>query len=94
MVGNQFNIWWNSDDQLEDNPYEYDTAAYWAYEGWYAALQSFPSTDKTILATSVARRKQKEIESKGFSVCGLSFKLKDSYCIITDMGKVIWKDSV
>jgi len=31
-----FNKWWNSDGLVEDNPYERDTPAFWAWEGWQA----------------------------------------------------------
>jgi len=33
-----FNRWWNSDGVVEDNPYGRDTPAFWAWEGWQAAL--------------------------------------------------------
>jgi hypothetical protein len=33
-----FNKWWNSDGLVEDNPYERDTPAFWAWEGWQAAI--------------------------------------------------------
>jgi len=35
----EFNKWWNSDGLIEDNPYERDTPAFWAWEGWQAALK-------------------------------------------------------
>jgi hypothetical protein len=31
-----FNKWWNADGLVEDNPYERDTPAFWAWEGWQA----------------------------------------------------------
>lgn len=34
-----FNKWWNSDGLVEDNPYERDTPAFWAWEGWQAAYE-------------------------------------------------------
>ena len=34
-----FNKWWNSDGLVEDNPYGRDTPAFWAWEGWQAALK-------------------------------------------------------
>lgn len=33
-----FNKWWNTDGLVEDNPYERDTPAFWAWEGWQAAI--------------------------------------------------------
>jgi hypothetical protein len=34
-----FNKWWNEDLLTEDNPYVEGTAAYWAWEGWCAAVK-------------------------------------------------------
>jgi hypothetical protein len=36
----EFNNWWNSDDLLKDNPYRKDSPAYWAWEGWCAAVNA------------------------------------------------------
>ena len=36
----EFNNWWNSDDLLKDNPYRKDSPAYWAWEGWCAAVKA------------------------------------------------------
>ena len=33
-----FNAWWNSDKLLLNNTYRKDSPAYWAWEGWCAAL--------------------------------------------------------
>ena len=33
-----FNNWWNDDVLVKDNPYEVDTCAFWAWEGWHAAV--------------------------------------------------------
>lgn len=33
-----FNKWWNSDGLVEGNPYERDTPAFWAWEGWQAGV--------------------------------------------------------
>jgi hypothetical protein len=35
-----FNKWWNEDLLTEDNPYVEGTAAYWAWEGWCAAVKA------------------------------------------------------
>jgi hypothetical protein len=35
-----FNKWWNSDGLIEDNPYERDTPAFWAWEGWQAGVEA------------------------------------------------------
>jgi hypothetical protein len=32
----QFSDWWNEGVDGEDNPYNKDTPAYWAWEGWLA----------------------------------------------------------
>ena len=34
-----FNKWWDSDELDEDNPYTRATPAFWAWEGWQAALK-------------------------------------------------------
>ena len=36
----EFNNWWNSDELLKDNPYRKDSPAYWAWEGWCAAVNA------------------------------------------------------
>jgi hypothetical protein len=36
----EFNSWWNNGESLTDNPYELDSAAYWAWEGWCAAVKA------------------------------------------------------
>jgi hypothetical protein len=36
----EFNKWWNEDLLTEDNPYVDGTAAYWAWEGWQAAIKA------------------------------------------------------
>jgi hypothetical protein len=35
----EFNEWWNEDLLTEDNPYVDGTPAYWAWEGWCAAVK-------------------------------------------------------
>jgi hypothetical protein len=39
-MSDQFNSWWNSDELLMDNPYRKDSPAYWAWEGWCAAVKA------------------------------------------------------
>jgi len=34
----EFNNWWNEDLLSQDNPYVDGTPAFWAWEGWQAAL--------------------------------------------------------
>lgn len=34
-----FNRWWDSDELDEDNPYELESALFWAWEGWQAAMK-------------------------------------------------------
>ena len=36
----EFNEWWNEDLLTEDNPFVDGTPAYWAWEGWCAAVKS------------------------------------------------------
>ena len=50
-----FNEWWNADNLTINNPYEPDSAAYWAWEGWQAAVQA--EREKQIIA--IARRNGK-----------------------------------
>jgi len=35
--GTNFNEWWNDDYDDSANPFEKDSAAYWAWAGWQAA---------------------------------------------------------
>ena len=35
----EFNEWWNEDLLMEDNPFVDGTPAYWAWEGWCAAVK-------------------------------------------------------
>lgn len=35
----EFNSWWHNGEALNNNPYELDSAAYWAWEGWCAAVK-------------------------------------------------------
>jgi hypothetical protein len=47
----EFNKWWNEDLLSQDNPYVDGTAAFWAWEGWQAALaQPAPVQEPTIAA--------------------------------------------
>jgi hypothetical protein len=36
VIPQTFSEWWDSDEMAHFNPYEEDTPAYWAYEGWMA----------------------------------------------------------
>jgi hypothetical protein len=45
-VDTAFNRWWNADGLIEDNPFSRDTPAFWAWEGWQAALKSSVMTDE------------------------------------------------
>ena len=35
-----FNKWWDEDVLVEDNPFNGGTPAYWAWEGWCAAVKA------------------------------------------------------
>ena len=35
----EFNTWWHNGEAPNNNPYEPDSAAYWAWEGWCAAVK-------------------------------------------------------
>ena len=39
-LSKEFNDWWNADKLTQTNPFEEDTPAFWAWEGWQAALAS------------------------------------------------------
>lgn len=41
----EFNRWWNVDLLTEDNPFVDGTPAYWAWEGWCAALTQPKQTE-------------------------------------------------
>jgi hypothetical protein len=45
-VDTAFNRWWNADGLIEDNPFNRDTPAFWAWEGWQAALKNSVMTDE------------------------------------------------
>jgi hypothetical protein len=36
----EFNKWWDEDVLTEDNPFNGGTPAYWAWEGWCAAVKA------------------------------------------------------
>jgi len=36
----EFNQWWNSESLNTDNLYPQDSPAYWAWEGWQAAVRA------------------------------------------------------
>ena len=40
-----FNEWWNADNLTNNNPYEPDSAAYWAWEGWQASIKPVVGSD-------------------------------------------------
>ena len=45
-----FNDWWDSDYDDSENPYEPDSAAYWAWAGWQAAQRPWVGlTDEDFL---------------------------------------------
>jgi hypothetical protein len=39
-MNEEFNKWWDEDLLTEDNPYVEGTPAYWAWEGWCAAVKA------------------------------------------------------
>jgi len=39
-MNQEFNSWWNADDMTNDNPYREDSPAFWAWEGWCAAVKA------------------------------------------------------
>ncbi len=52
-----FNKWWDEDLLTEDNPYVDGTPAYWAWEGWQAALAPVqePSQWRDMVVVSLVR---------------------------------------
>lgn len=36
LVPEEFNDWWDSDELSEGNPFNGDSALFWAFEGWKA----------------------------------------------------------
>ena len=43
-----FNKWWDADLLTEDNPFADGTPAYWAWEGWCAALAEQPAQPQLV----------------------------------------------
>ena len=39
-MNTEFNEWWDEDLLTEDNPFVDGTPAYWAWEGWCAAVNA------------------------------------------------------
>jgi hypothetical protein len=39
MTDKAFNDWWDSDSLVEDNPFRRESPAFWAWEGWNAAME-------------------------------------------------------
>ena len=39
-VDEAFSKWWNADGLIEDNPFNRDTPAFWAWEGWVAGVRA------------------------------------------------------
>ena len=39
-MNTEFNNWWNEDLLTEDNPHVDGTPAFWAWEGWCAAVKA------------------------------------------------------
>ena len=39
-VDEAFNRWWNDDALFADNPFNEDTPAFWAWEGWVAGVRA------------------------------------------------------
>jgi len=37
-MNKEFNTWWHNGEAPNNNPYELDSAAYWAWEGWCAGV--------------------------------------------------------
>jgi hypothetical protein len=50
----KFNEWWNGEMNDEDNPYNEDTPAYWAWEGWLAG-RATEKEENAKLCNSLAR---------------------------------------
>lgn len=39
-MNKEFNEWWDSDELVEDNPFDSNTAMFWAWEGWHAGVKA------------------------------------------------------
>lgn len=52
-----FNKWWDSDGLVEDNPYERDTPAFWAWEGWQAGVDAEREACAKVLDEMAAKDK-------------------------------------
>ena len=38
-MSKEFNEWWNDNVFVKDNPFRNDSPAFWAWEGWHAAME-------------------------------------------------------
>jgi hypothetical protein len=38
-LNKEFNEWWNSNQLIEDNPFGFETPAFWAWEGWQTGVK-------------------------------------------------------
>ena len=38
-MSKDFDDWWNADSLVEDNPFRRESPAFWAWEGWHAAME-------------------------------------------------------
>jgi hypothetical protein len=64
-----FNDWWNADRLTKTNPFREDSPAYWAWEGWTAALTSI-GEDAWIAACSAPYESIGEANSVEFDGIG------------------------
>ena len=58
----KFNAWWDSGAVSKDNPYREDAAAFWAFEGWRAALSASQPAQAGDVLTDALRRLWPAIE--------------------------------
>jgi hypothetical protein len=60
----EFNKWWNADQGYDGvtNPYRSDSAVYWAWEGWQAAVKA----EREACAKVCEKRADRYVKTKGY----------------------------
>ena len=67
-----FADWWNSDYLLPDNPYEKDSKAYWAWEGYVAGVKA----ERDACAKALDAMAEKDKLSNYYRVAALAIRAR------------------
>ena len=74
-MNTEFNEWWNEDLLTADNPFVDGTPAYWAWEGWCAAVKSERDLIAQMIEDSPPLVELARNEHGGCLMCGFTPKL-------------------